>query len=149
MIKNLENLEEPEGGEHSLTGHCLAPCRHSLLGPMNSLAFPRGCPSPLTLASTSTSAPVTTNSPPARIKIRRPRREAHRIAARKPSRIVAMAAAAPARWDPVSTVARQFRFGTEFLNGNFLCLCSFVKEVLPSPLTSVSEPPPLFDGTTR
>jgi len=89
---------------------------------MNSLAFPRGCPSPLTLASTSTFAPVTTNSPPARIKIRRPRREAHRIAARKPSRIVAMAAAAPA---------------------------SSVKEVLPSPLTAASEPPPLFDGTTR
>jgi len=89
---------------------------------MNSLAFPRGCPSPLTLASTSTSAPVTTNSPPARIKIRRPRREAHRIAAQKPSRIVAMAAAAPA---------------------------SSVKEVLPSPLTAASEPPPLFDGTTR
>ena len=116
---------------------------------MNSLAFPRCGPSPLTPASTSTSAPVTTDAPPARIKIRRPRREAHRIAAQKPSRIVAMAAAAPARWDPVSTVARQFRFGTEFLNGNFLCLCSFVKEVLPSPLTSVSEPPPLFDGTTR
>eukprot|EP00267_Zea_mays_P046839 XP_020399247.1 IN2-1 protein isoform X1 [Zea mays] len=28
-------------------------------------------------------------------------------------------------------------------------LCSSVKEVLPSPLTSASEPPPLFDGTTR
>ncbi|RLN16147.1 hypothetical protein C2845_PM02G29660 [Panicum miliaceum] len=87
---------------------------------MNSLAFHRCCPSALTPASTS--APLTTDAPSARIKIRRPRREAHRIAAQKPSRIVAMAAAAPA---------------------------SSVKEVLPSPLTSASEPPPLFDGTTR
>ncbi|XP_025794550.1 protein IN2-1 homolog B isoform X1 [Panicum hallii] len=87
---------------------------------MNSLAFHPCCPSALTPASTS--APVTTDAPSARIKIRRPRREAHRIAAQKPSRIVAMAAAAPA---------------------------SSVKEVLPSPLTSASEPPPLFDGTTR
>ncbi|TVU47476.1 hypothetical protein EJB05_07079 [Eragrostis curvula] len=86
---------------------------------MNSLAFLR-CPSPLTRASTSAYLPV----PSALIKIRRSRRTAaaHRIAAQKPSRIVAMAAAAPA---------------------------SSVKEDLPTPLTSASEPPPLFDGTTR
>ncbi|CAN6301311.1 unnamed protein product [Urochloa humidicola] len=82
---------------------------------MNSLAFLRCCPSPLTPASTS-------YAPSALIKISRSRRAAHRLASQKPSRIVAMAAAAPA---------------------------SSVKEVLPSPLTSVSEPPPIFDGTTR
>ncbi|XP_034571121.1 protein IN2-1 homolog B isoform X1 [Setaria viridis] len=88
---------------------------------MNSLAFPRCCPSPLTPASTS--SPVTSYAPSsASIKIRRSRRAAHRIAVQKPTRIVAMAATAPP---------------------------SSVKEVLPSPLTSASEPPPLFDGTTR
>ncbi|OEL26140.1 Protein IN2-1-like protein B [Dichanthelium oligosanthes] len=86
---------------------------------MNSLAFTRCCPSPLTHVSTSPAVPS------ARIKIRRSRRfrAAHYLAAQKPSRIVAMAAAAPAS--------------------------SVNKEVLPSPLTSASEPPPLFDGTTR
>ncbi|WVZ56532.1 hypothetical protein U9M48_007045 [Paspalum notatum var. saurae] len=91
---------------------------------MNSLAFPR-CPSPLTPASTS--APASPPSPSPRIKIRcSPRAGAPRYHLRargySRTRVVAMAAAAPA---------------------------SPVKEVLPSPLTSTSEPPPLFDGTTR
>ncbi|NP_001149125.3 Protein IN2-1 homolog B [Zea mays] len=93
---------------------------------MNSLAFP-SCPSALTPASTT--APASSPFPSPRIKIRCPRQEdaAHyhlRLRDRSSSQtvIVAMAAAAPA---------------------------SSVKEVLPSPLTSASEPPPLFDGTTR
>ncbi|GJN31099.1 hypothetical protein PR202_gb19456 [Eleusine coracana subsp. coracana] len=88
---------------------------------MNSLAFSR-CSSPLTPASIS--GPASLPVPSLRIKIRRPRRTAAvlRIAAQKHPRIVAMATAAPA---------------------------SSAKEVLPAPLTAASEPPPLFDGTTR
>ncbi|KAG0551621.1 hypothetical protein BDA96_01G438900 [Sorghum bicolor] len=91
---------------------------------MNSLAF-RGCPSPLTPAST---APGFHPIPSPRIKIRFQRLEdaAHhhlraRSSASSRTRTVAMASGLP-----VSS-----------------------KEVLPSPLTSASEPPPLFDGTTK
>ncbi|CAM0872605.1 unnamed protein product [Alopecurus aequalis] len=89
---------------------------------MSSLAFPCRL-SPLTPASTSVTLPVPTSPC---IKIPRSRRTAHRhphcLAARISSRIVAMAAAAPV----ISP-----------------------KENLPPSLTSTSEPPPLFDGTTR
>uniref|UniRef100_A0ACD5WZ44 Uncharacterized protein n=1 Tax=Avena sativa TaxID=4498 RepID=A0ACD5WZ44_AVESA len=93
---------------------------------MSSLAFPCRS-SPLTPASTSVTLPVPTPPSPC-IKIRRSRRTAHhhlhRLAARSSARTVAMAAAATA---PVIAP----------------------KENLPPILTSTSEPPPLFDGTTR
>ncbi|KAL6907455.1 hypothetical protein ACP4OV_002494 [Aristida adscensionis] len=93
---------------------------------MNALAFPRCLPSPLTPASTSASA----SSPPSAIKVgirhsrgpERALRYRRRPRAGRRLEIVAMAAAAPP---------------------------SPAKEALPSPLTAASEPPPLFDGTTR
>uniref|UniRef100_A0ACD5XNV7 Uncharacterized protein n=1 Tax=Avena sativa TaxID=4498 RepID=A0ACD5XNV7_AVESA len=91
---------------------------------MSSLAFPCRS-SPLTPASTSVTPPVPASPC---IKIRRSGRTAHRhlhrLAARTSARTVAMAAAAAA---PVISP----------------------KEDLPPILTSTSEPPPLFDGTTR
>ncbi|XP_062210809.1 protein IN2-1 homolog B [Phragmites australis] len=121
QVKPAEPFERPHRPHHATaradvsTPPFTLPSGH-FTSLMNSLAFPR-CPSPLTPAS----IPV----PSARIKIRRSRRAGaanHHLSQRSSSRIVAMAAAAPA---------------------------SSVKEVLPSPLTSASEPPSLFDGTTR
>ncbi|XP_047090364.1 protein IN2-1 homolog B [Lolium rigidum] len=94
---------------------------------MSSLAFPCRS-SPLTPASTSVTPPVPASPC---INIRRSRRTAnrhfHRLAAstRNSPRTLAMAATAAAA--PVISP----------------------KENLPPILTSTSEPPPLFDGTTR